>query len=352
MAIFSAVIFCFAALDHLTGDHLGMGPAFRQGFQAVAELFLIMTGFMALAPWIAEHVAPAIAPALTAIGCDPSLFAGTILACDTGGAVLAGKIALDPQAGLYNGMIVAASLGDMICGGIPMALMKVKGSKLAAAVNGLLIAFVVLPFGCFFTGLLCGFPIPMMLRNTWPVAVIGMILLVLFRYCSAAMIPFFSGFALALRGVSLFGFCTAVLQEATGTVWLEGLTPLDEIFPVICHIGVFLGGILPFFALVQRMLSKPISRLCGKLAVQPKALTDIIVTTANSVPVLLTLEELQEREITFVVAYAMLTSFTVGDFLAFAMQYAPQIALPMMFGRLAAGTMTLIASAALLRKKK
>lgn len=342
MALFSSVFFCIAAADFLAGSRFGLGESFRQGFQAVVELLFVMTGFMALTPWIAVHIVPSIAPALTGIGCDPSLFAGAILACDTGGAVLARQIAIDPEAGLYNGMIVGSFLGDMICGGIPMALLKVRGRQLSAAVNGLLIAFVALPFGCILTGAFCGFSMDMMLRNTWPVAVIGLILLILFRFFSRATIPFFSCFALVLRGISLFGFCAAVVQEATGMIWLEGLTPLDEVFPVICRIGVFLGGILPFFALVQRLLRRPLELLCGKLQVQQKAVTDLIVTTANHVPVLLTLDALAEKEIIFVVAYAMLTSFTVGDFLAFAMQFSPQIAIPMMLGRLATGLITLL----------
>ena len=52
MAWISAVFFCLGAADTLLGDRLGLGSAFRQGFAAVVDLLLLMTGFMALAPWL------------------------------------------------------------------------------------------------------------------------------------------------------------------------------------------------------------------------------------------------------------------------------------------------------------
>lgn len=104
MAWISAVFFCLGAADTLLGDRLGLGSAFRQGFAAVVDLLLLMTGFMALAPWLGTHLAPVITPVFSAVGCDPSLFASLFLSCDAGGAVLAAQIARTVPPGLYNGL--------------------------------------------------------------------------------------------------------------------------------------------------------------------------------------------------------------------------------------------------------
>ena len=88
MAWISAVFFCLGAADTLLGDRLGLGSALRQGFAAVVDLLLLMTGFMALAPWLGTHLAPVITPVFSAVGWDPSLFASLFLSCDAGGAVL------------------------------------------------------------------------------------------------------------------------------------------------------------------------------------------------------------------------------------------------------------------------
>ena len=208
MAWISAVFFCLGAADTLLGDRLGLGSAFRQGFAAVVDLLLLMTGFMALAPWLGTHLAPVITPVFSAVGCDPSLFASLFLSCDAGGAVLAAQIAQEPAAGLYNGLIVAAFLGSTINGTIPLALGQLTGTKRAAAVRGLFLGFLVLPVGCLLTGALCGIPLSVLLHNTWPVLAVAALLLLLFKSGSSAIGPIFNGISLAVRGLTLFGFCT------------------------------------------------------------------------------------------------------------------------------------------------
>ena len=270
MAWISAVFFCLGAADTLSGDRLGLGSAFRQGFAAVVDLLLLMTGFMALAPWLGTHLAPVITPVFSAVGCDPSLFASLFLSCDAGGAVLAAQIAQEPAAGLYNGLIVAAFLGSTINGTI------------------------------------------------------------------------FNGISLAVRGLTLFVFCISVLQETTGIVLLEGLTPLAEIYPVICSIGAFLAGILPFFAFVQRLLTAPLAKLAARLQLEPASITGLVVTSANCIPTLLRLDTLEERGITLNTAYAVVAAYSAGDFLAFTLQFSPAHALPMMAGRLLSGLLAVV----------
>lgn len=222
MAWISAAFFCLGAADTLLGDRLGLGSAFRQGFAAVVDLLLLMTGFMALAPWLGTHLAPVITPVFSAMGCDPSLFASLFLSCDAGGAVLAAQIAQETSAGLYNGLIVAAFLGATINGTIPLALGRLTGTKRAAAVRGLFLGFLVLPVGCLLTGALCGIPLSVLLHNTWPVLAVAVLLLLLFKSGSSAIGPIFNGISLAVRGLTLFGFCISVLQETSGIVLLEG----------------------------------------------------------------------------------------------------------------------------------
>ena len=157
----------------------------------------------------------------------------------------------------------------------------------------------------------------------------------LFKSGSNAIGPIFNGISLAVRGLTLFGFCISVLQETTGIVLLEGLTPLAEIYPVICSIGAFLAGILPFFAFVQRLLTAP-------LQLEPASITGLVVTSANCIPTLLSLDTLEERGITLNTAYAVVAAYSAGDFLAFTLQFSPAHALPMMAGRLLSGLLAVV----------
>lgn len=244
--------------------------------------------------------------------------------------------------GCTTGLIVAAFLGSTINGTIPLALGQLTGTKRAAAVRGLFLGFLVLPVGCLLTGALCGIPLSVLLHNTWPVLAVAVLLLLLFKSGSSAIGPIFNGISLAVRGLTLFGFCISVLQETTGIVLLEGLTPLAEIYPVICSIGAFLAGILPFFAFVQRLLTAPLARLAARLQLEPASITGLVVTSANCIPTLLSLDTLEERGITLNTAYAVVAAYSVGDFLAFTLQFSPAHALPMMAGRLLSGLLAVV----------
>lgn len=192
------------------------------------------------------------------------------------------------------------------------------------------------------TGALCGIPLSVLLHNTWPVLAVAVLLLLLFKSGSSAIGPIFNGISLAVRGLTLFGFCISVLQETTGIVLLEGLTPLAEIYPVICSIGAFLAGILPFFAFVQRLLTAPLTKLAARLQLEPASITGLVVTSANCIPTLLSLDTLEERGITLNTAYAVVAAYSVGDFLAFTLQFSPAHALPMMAGRLLSGLLAVV----------
>ena len=264
--------------------------------------------------------------------------------------MLAAQIAQEPAAGLYNGLIVAAFLGSTINGTIPLALGRLTGTKRAAAVRGLFLGFLVLPVGCLLTGALCGIPLSVLLHNTWPVLAVAVLLLLLFKSGSSAIGPIFNGISLAVRGLTLFGFCISVLQETSGIVLLEGLTPLAGIYPVICSIGAFLAGILPFFAFVQRLLTAPLTKLAARLQLEPILSADPAVDQVSAHISggrgggggFISLKPLEERGITLNTAYAVVAAYSVGDFLAFTLQFSPAHALPMMAGRLLSGLLAVV----------
>jgi len=350
MEIFAAVCFAIACADLLFDDKLHLGTALKEGLGAITELLLLMCGFMALSPWIASHIAPVVTPFFRMLGCDPSLFAGIIFCCDAGGAYLAKQIAFDPQAALYNGLIVASFFGAAMTGVVPLSLTNTSGRKREAAVRGLSIAFIALPFSCLVTGTFCRMPLLLMMKNTWPLLILSLLLLCCLVYFTQKTVSFFSVLAILIRAAALTGFSIAILQEAAGIVILEGLTPLDEIYPVIVRIGVFLGGILPFFTVLQKALQRPLIRLSRRIGISLTGVSYLFLSTANDIPTLLNLDIMDENSIMLNVAYAMITAYTVGDFLAFTLTFAPHLAIPMMLGRLLCGLLIIMICLCVIRK--
>ena len=94
----------------------GSGGQFEEGFMAMGALGLAMVGMTALAPVLAHVLGPVIIPVYEMLGANPSMFAGTLLACDMGGFFLAKELAGgDVAAWLYSGLILGSMMGPTIC---------------------------------------------------------------------------------------------------------------------------------------------------------------------------------------------------------------------------------------------
>ena len=107
------------ALDRIFGNRFGLGQEFENGILAMGSLAVAMLGIICLAPVLASLLAPVVVPVYSFLGADPAMFAGTILACDMGGAALAQELALTPEAAAFGGLLAGSMLGATIVFTIP-----------------------------------------------------------------------------------------------------------------------------------------------------------------------------------------------------------------------------------------
>lgn len=342
MTLIATIFFCLGAIDYIAGNKIGLGDAFESGFRTTSQLLILMTGFMVLAPWISEALAPVVGPWFDCLGCDPSFFAGMLLGCDAGGAILAKEMALTEADGLYNGMIVGSLLGVAITFTIPMVLINARGHQRTWAIRGLLIGFLTIPFSCVVAGVLAKIPLDVIIRNTWPVIFMDIILLLLFVFCSQKIIYVFRAITTLVLVITLAGFAIAFLHETAGFPIKAKLTPLSDIFPVICNIGTFLAGILPFMALLRRVLNGPLAVLGSKLNINSDSVIGFLISLANPMPILADFSKLDDRGCMLNIAFMTSSCFAVGDHLAFAMQFNPEIAMPLMIGKISGGLLGLL----------
>lgn len=110
----------------------GSGGQFEEGFMAMGALGLAMVGMTALAPVLAHVLGPVIIPVYEMLGANPSMFAGTLLACDMGGFFLAKELAGgDVAAWLYSGLILGSMMGRPLCS--PFRWRSALSNRLTAA---------------------------------------------------------------------------------------------------------------------------------------------------------------------------------------------------------------------------
>ena len=169
MALFALL----GAVDRILDNRFGLGEHFEEGIQAMGPLALAMLGIISLAPVLAGLLRPLVVPIFSALGADPAMFAGTILACDMGAGSLAMELTEDREAALLGGVITGAMLGATIVFAIPVAMGILRQEDRPAMAKGILCGIVTIPVGVLTAGILAGFSLGMVLRNLIPIVLIG-----------------------------------------------------------------------------------------------------------------------------------------------------------------------------------
>ena len=172
MAVFAVL----GAIDRIFGNKIGIGQEFENGILAMGSLAMAMIGIICLAPVLAAILKPVVVPVYNFFGADGAMFAGTILACDMGGAALASELTADTQAALLGGVITGSMLGATIVFTIPVAMGILQESDRPFLAKGILCGVVTVPIGVLVGGLVAGFDLLMVLRNLIPIILIALLI--------------------------------------------------------------------------------------------------------------------------------------------------------------------------------
>ena len=313
------------AVDYVLGNKFGLGLEFENGVMSTGRLLLCMTGFMVLAPVIARGLGPVVAPFFRSFGADPSIFAGILLANDSGGAALAMELAENEQAGLFSGLIVGATLGTSIMFGISLTMTYTQGAERPSAIYGLLSGLVTVPLGVLAGGFAAGFDTKLVLINSLPVIVISGILLILLLRLGEKIVPAFTWLGKALTALSIFGFICGAVQQLVGITLIPGMDTLQTVFPIVGNIAIFLAGAFPLLAVVRRVFARGLVAAGRGLGINKVSVTGMIMTMANNLPTLAMMHDMDDKGRMLNVAFMISGTCIFGDHLAYTAQTAPEM---------------------------
>lgn len=347
MAFFAAL----GAVDRILGNRLGLGKEFEEGILAMGSLALAMIGIVCLAPVLAKVLKPVVVPVFSFLGADPAMFAGTILACDMGGASLARELTTDPQAAALGGILTGSTLGATLVFTIPVALGILEQRDLPFLAKGVLCGVVTLPVGIFVGGLTAGFSAGMVLRNLVPIVLLGAVIaLGLWRW-EKGMIAGFAAFGKGVIGLITLGLGAAVVEELTGFALIPGMAPISEGFQTVGAIAAVLAGAFPLVAVVTKLLRKPLMMLGGKLGINQPAAAGLVASLANSIATFHLVKDMNPRGKVVNIAFAVSAAFVFGDHLGFTAGFAPEMIGPMILGKLTGGVAAVALAMWLTRKQ-
>lgn len=342
------LVFAFiGALDYLLDNKLGLGVEFERGINSAGKLIIVMVGFMTLSTVLGRVLSPAVTPLFMAVGADPSALAGMLLANDSGGAALAMEMALDKEAGAFNGYIVASMLGSTVMSGIPMTMLSTDARTRPAAVYGLVIGLFCIPFGSLVGGIVAGFRLSMILCNLIPATALTVILFALLILFQKWIIKPFFFFGKIILAVSLAGFLLAAAREMLGLEVIAGLNPFSEVISVIGGIVLILSGVFPLLAVVMRLLKKPIQKVAAILNVGEVDILSILVTSVNLFPTFDKLHDMTPKGVLLNISFLVGANCVIGDHFAFTSQTCPKIVIPVVIAKMVTGILALVISCVL-----
>lgn len=347
MAVFAVI----GALDRIFGSKLGLGVEFENGILAMGSLALAMVGIVSLAPVLAALLRPVVVPVYRALGADPAMFAGTILACDMGGASLARELTEDARAAALGGILTGSTLGATVVFTIPVAMGLLKESDRPALAKGVLAGIVTVPLGVLAGGLTAGFPVLMVLRNLIPIVLIAALIALGLWKAEEAMIRGFGLFGKAVTALITFGLASAIVESLTGFVIIPGMAPIEDGFLTVGAIAVVLAGAFPLVRVVTKLLKKPLLKLGGLLGINDTAAAGLVASLANSIATFGMVEDMDDRGKVINIAFAVSAAFVFGDHLGFTAGFDPAMLVPMIVGKLVGG-ISAVGAAMLLTKKK
>ena len=341
----------------------GSGGQFEEGFMAMGALGLAMVGMTALAPVLAHLLGPVIIPLYEMLGANPSMFAGTLLACDMGGFFLAKELAGgDVAAWMYSGLILGSMMGPTIVFSIPVALGIIEPTDRRWLALGVLAGIVTIPIGCIAGGLVAmysgveingqpvEFTFALILMNMIPVIIVAVLVALGLKFIPEKMINGFQIFAKFLVALITIGLAAAIIQKLTPLTLIPGMNPITEGVAIVGDIAVVLAGAFPLVYVITRVFKTPLMKLGHVLGMNDIAAAGLVATLANNIPMFQMLHDMDRRGKIINVAFAVSAAFVFGDHLGFTAGFDSTMIFPMIVGKLVGGV-TAVAVAMLITRK-
>ena len=325
------------AVDRIFGNRWGLGKEFEEGILAMGSLALAMVGIVSLAPVLARLLRPVVVPIFGFLGADPSMFAGTILACDMGGGALAMQMTDNRNAALLGGVLNGSMLGATLVFTIPVAMGILREQDRPAMAKGILCGIVTIPVGVLAGGIAAGFPIGMVLRNLVPIVLIAVLIALGLWRAEQAMVRGFALFGKIVVVIVTVGLVAAIVEALTGFVIIPGMAPISEGFETVGTIAILLAGAFPLVFVLTKLLRNPLMAVGRKLGINDAAAAGLIASLANSIATFGMVKDMNRRGKVVNIAFAVSGAFVFGDHLGFTAGFAPEMIGPMIIGKLAGG---------------
>lgn len=360
-----AVAGAFAAIKD---PDRGLGKEFMNGLHAVGHIFVPAAGIMASIPYLTWFIDRFVGPLFNFIGADPAIAATTILASDMGGYQLA-----DALKASYEGWVMALIVGFMagatIVFSIPMGLAMLDKRDHKYMALGVMAGVLTIPIGALISSVLIvlfdtnvreivsttadssyefAIGYGQILINLAPLLIFVVIIAAGLKFFPSAMITGFMVFGrfldAGIKLVLVFSIVEIFTGFFTNVFGGWGFDPIlaDEedqfrALETAGYIGIMLAGAFPMVYLIRKFFSTPLEAGGQKIGLTAVGSAGLLATIANILAMFTLVRYMRPKDKVINIAFAVCAAFLLGDHLSFTANFQPNIILPVILGKLAAG---------------
>ena len=355
-------------ISYIINDQSDLGSAFNDGLHAMANLFIPICGLMASVPYLKVFIPKVFGPIFSLFGADPAVAAAIIMPPDYGSFALATEIGQTPD--LFPVIIAIGFMcASTIAFNVPIGLSMLEKEDHKYLALGTMSGFLSVPFGVLITSLIVMFTQPtirsyfnsvgeldhkvhltlgMILSNMIPLIVICVLLALGLKLFPNGMVKGFMVFGKLMTGALTLVVVACILQHYTGvftTVFGSwGFDPIlaDEentfrAIELLGTIAMMLTGAFPMIALIKRYLSKPLEKL-GRLAgLEAEGSVGLVACLPNGLALFPYIKDMRAQDKVVVLAFLTCGGYCLGDFIAFNVNFQPNLLVPVFVGQVAGG---------------
>ncbi len=352
LTLFFLFFLILGGIDKCLENKFGLGDGMERGFNCAGPLIMAMIGFTCFAPVFARWLQPVLTPVFTAMGADPSLFAGLLIANDSGGFPLALSLANDETVACYSGLLVASIMGVLIMFTIPVGFSSVTKEQRPLLIKGLLIGIITVPAGLILGGLFSGLSFKLWLLNTLPVLVVSVVLALCMWLIPNIIAKIMMVFGRFLSVVLIVTLVVSILDFKLDFINIDGLVSYTEGVKVVGEILIVLAGAFPFLNLIKKIFQKPLSRLCDKIDMNEESVMGLITLPINGIPTFAAMPQMNDRGLIVITAASVSMDFAIGDHLAYTLSVRPEYAAMVLVGKIGGGIAAVVLAMWMTRRKK
>lgn len=350
----------------------GLARSFHEGISMITSLFIPIVGLMISVPYLIIGTEKLFGGFLSLIGADVAIAASCFIPADCGGYALAMEIAASPEIVMMS-ICVGVMTASTVAFNIPIGISVLDKRDHPYLALGAMSGILSIPFGVLTSCIVMWLTKPgvrtefsttgaadyvlhmdlgVVLINLIPILLFCAVLAIGLKLFPKFMVKAFMVFGRVLMGVLTLLVAASIIEYYTGlfssTVgW--GFDPMlgDEEEPfraieLLGTIGFMLSGAFPMVYLIRKFFSGPLGALGRKIGLDEYGSAGLIAGLANALAIFSLVKDMEPKSKVMSIAFVVCAGYAIGDYVAFNMNFQPNMILPLFIGQLVGGAIGIV----------